>query len=67
MCFQKLSEELNDRDSIVFHYIVVDLRFGKNIVEAFKWIKETLKSVDVLVNSAAVLKRADLLGIYALF
>ncbi|KAL4131045.1 hypothetical protein QTP88_008402 [Uroleucon formosanum] len=45
-----------------FYYFKVDLCSEENIVEAFNWVKSTLKSIDVLVNNAGVLKQSDLLG-----
>ncbi|NP_001153866.1 short-chain dehydrogenase/reductase-like [Acyrthosiphon pisum] len=45
-----------------FYYVKVDLCSEENIMEAFNWVKSTLKSVDVLVNNAGVLKKSDLLG-----
>ncbi|XP_060868443.1 farnesol dehydrogenase-like [Metopolophium dirhodum] len=45
-----------------FYYVKVDLCSEENILEAFKWVKKTLKSVDVLVNNAGVMKQSDLLG-----
>jgi len=45
-----------------FFYVKVDLCSEKNILEAFSWVKRTLKSVDVLINNAGVLKNSDLLG-----
>ncbi|XP_060868890.1 farnesol dehydrogenase-like [Metopolophium dirhodum] len=45
-----------------FYYVKVDLCSEENIIEAFNWVKSTLKSVDVLVNNAGVLKQSDLLG-----
>ncbi|XP_050524000.1 dehydrogenase/reductase SDR family member 11-like [Daktulosphaira vitifoliae] len=44
-----------------FHYFRVDLCQEENILEAFKWIKQTFKCIDVLVNNAGVAKNADLL------
>lgn len=55
---QKLKEELGDN----FHFIKVDLCSEENILEAFSWVKSNLKSVDVLINNAGVLKQSDLLG-----
>ncbi|XP_026809481.1 farnesol dehydrogenase-like [Rhopalosiphum maidis] len=45
-----------------FYYLKVDLCSEENILEAFNWVKTTLKSVDVLVNNAGVWKHSDLLG-----
>ncbi|XP_025197264.1 farnesol dehydrogenase-like [Melanaphis sacchari] len=45
-----------------FFYVKVDLCSEENILEAFNWIKITLKSIDVLINNAGVLKQSDLLG-----
>ncbi|XP_060842512.1 farnesol dehydrogenase-like [Rhopalosiphum padi] len=45
-----------------FYYLKVDLCSEENILEAFHWVKQTLKSVDVLVNNAGVWKYSDLLG-----
>ncbi|XP_025194727.1 farnesol dehydrogenase-like, partial [Melanaphis sacchari] len=45
-----------------FYYHKVDLCSEENILEAFNWIKKTLKSVDVLINNAGVWKHSDLLG-----
>lgn len=45
-----------------FHYMKVDVRNEKNILDAFAWVMKTMKSVDVLVNNAGVLKTADFLG-----
>jgi len=45
-----------------FYYFKVDLCSEENIMEAFNWVKSTLKSIDVLVNNAGVLKQSDLLG-----
>ncbi|XP_060868227.1 farnesol dehydrogenase-like [Metopolophium dirhodum] len=45
-----------------FYYVKVDLCSEENILEAFNWVKRTLKSVDVLVNNAGVWKQSDLLG-----
>ncbi|XP_060854770.1 farnesol dehydrogenase-like [Rhopalosiphum padi] len=45
-----------------FFYVKVDLCSEKNILEAFSWVKRTLKSVDVLINNAGVLKNSDLLA-----
>lgn len=45
-----------------FYYVKVDLCSEENILEAFNWVKRTLKSVDVLVNNAGVWKATDLLG-----
>lgn len=45
-----------------FHYYRVDLCLEQNILEAFAWVKSTLKSVDVLVNNAGVWKNSDVLG-----
>ncbi|XP_050523999.1 dehydrogenase/reductase SDR family member 11-like [Daktulosphaira vitifoliae] len=44
-----------------FHYYKVDVCNEYNILEAFEWIKRTFKSVDVLINNAAVLKYSSLL------
>lgn len=40
----------------------VDVQNEKNILDAFAWVMKTMKSVDVLVNNAGVLKAADFLG-----
>jgi len=53
-----MEEELNGK----FHYVRVDLRSEEDILEAFKWIRSTLKSIDVLINNAGVLKPSDVLG-----
>jgi len=45
-----------------FYYLKVDLCSEENILEAFDWVKNTLKSVDVLINNAGVWKNSDLLG-----
>ncbi|KAF0733299.1 farnesol dehydrogenase-like isoform X3 [Aphis craccivora] len=45
-----------------FYYLKVDLCSEENILEAFDWVKKTLKSVDVLINNAGVWKYSDLLG-----
>lgn len=45
-----------------FYYVKVDLCSEENIMEAFNWVKSTLKSLDVLINNAGVLKQTDLLG-----
>ncbi|XP_015371926.1 PREDICTED: dehydrogenase/reductase SDR family member 11-like [Diuraphis noxia] len=45
-----------------FYYVKVDLCSEENILEAFNWVKRTLKSVDVLINNAGVWKPSDLLG-----
>ncbi|CAH1725315.1 farnesol dehydrogenase-like [Aphis gossypii] len=45
-----------------FFYVKVDLCSEENILEAFNWVKRTLKSIDVLINNAGVMKQSDLLG-----
>jgi len=51
-----------ERKSGKFYYVKVDLTSEENILAAFKWVKTTLKSIDVLINNAGVLKLTDLLG-----
>lgn len=58
LCIQELAKEFKGK----FHYVKVDLRSEESILEAFKWIRSTLKSVDVLINNAGVLKPSDVLG-----
>lgn len=58
---QELQKELEGKSG-KFHYVVVDLLSEESILEAFKWIKETLKTIDVLVNNGGVCKTTDLLG-----
>lgn len=41
----------------------MDLCSEENILKAFCWVKNTLKSVDVLINNAGVWVSSDLLGI----
>ncbi|CAI6351865.1 unnamed protein product [Macrosiphum euphorbiae] len=55
---QELKNELKDN----FHYVKVDLCSEQNILDAFGWVKNTFKSVDVLINNAGVLKLTDVLG-----
>ncbi|VVC44137.1 Hypothetical protein CINCED_3A004145 [Cinara cedri] len=55
---EKLQKELNGKRG-KFHFVKVDLCSEENIVKAFKWVKSTLKSVDVLVNNAGVYKDSD--------
>ncbi|KAL5243139.1 hypothetical protein ACI65C_010549 [Semiaphis heraclei] len=45
-----------------FYYVKVDLCSEENILEAFNWVKKTLKTVDVMINNAGVWKQSDLLG-----
>jgi len=59
--FQELENSLKGKLG-KFYYVKVDLCSEENIIEAFNWVKSTLKSVDVLVNNAGVLKQSDLLG-----
>jgi len=59
--FQELEKDLKGKLG-TFYYVKVDLCSEENILEAFKWVKRTLKSVDVLVNNAGVWKQSDLLG-----
>lgn len=61
--FQELQNELEGKSGN-FHYFKVDLCSEENILEAFEWVKNTFKSVDVLVNNAGVLKTTDLMGKY---
>lgn len=58
LVFQELKNELKDN----FHYVKVDLCSEQNILDAFGWVKNTFKSVDVLINNAGVLKLTDVLG-----
>jgi len=58
--FQELEKELKGKLG-TFYYVKVDLCSEENILEAFNWVKTTLKAVDVLVNNAGVLKPSDLL------
>ncbi|XP_022165317.1 farnesol dehydrogenase-like [Myzus persicae] len=66
--FARREHKLEDLESDLkgklgkFYYIKVDLCSEENILEAFKWVKKTLKSVDVLINNAGVLKQTDFLG-----
>ncbi|XP_060841752.1 farnesol dehydrogenase-like [Rhopalosiphum padi] len=55
---QELKKELKDN----FYYVKVDLCSEKNILDAFQWVKVTLKSIDVLINNAGVLKLTDIFG-----
>lgn len=55
-------QKLKERLGRTFHYLKVDLCSEENILEAFGWVKCTLKSVDVLINNAGVLKLSNLLG-----
>lgn len=64
--FQALQEELNGKKLDSFHFIKVDVCSKENILEAFAWVKNTLKSIDVLINNAGVWKSSDLLGLYIL-
>jgi len=59
--FQELEKDLKGKLG-TFYYVKVDLCSEENILEAFNWVKRTLKSVDVLVNNAGVWKQSDLLG-----
>lgn len=59
---QVIEKELNNNKSGKFYYVKVDLCVEEDILKAFEWIKNTLKSVDVLINNAAVLKYTNLLG-----
>lgn len=61
MFLQELEKELKGKNG-KFYYIKVDLCSEKNILDAFQWVKKTLKTVDVLVNNAGVWKSTDLLG-----
>jgi len=58
LVLQELKNELKDN----FHYVKVDLCLEKNNLDVFGWKKNTLKSIDVLVNNAGVLKLTDVLG-----
>lgn len=58
---QELEKELQGKSG-KFYYKKCDLRSEEEILEAFKWVKNTLKRVDVLVNNAGVWKSSDLLG-----
>ncbi|XP_008178170.1 uncharacterized protein LOC100168880 isoform X2 [Acyrthosiphon pisum] len=58
---QELEKDLKGKLG-AFYYVKVDLCSEENILEAFNWVKRTLKSVDVLVNNAGVWKPSDLLG-----
>ncbi|CAH1708924.1 unnamed protein product [Aphis gossypii] len=58
---QVLEEDLKGKPG-KFYYLKVDLCSEENILEAFNWVKITLKSVDVLINNAGVWKHSDLLG-----
>ncbi|XP_022175344.1 farnesol dehydrogenase-like [Myzus persicae] len=58
---QELQENLKGKPG-TFYYFKVDLCSEENILEAFNWVKTTLKAVDVLVNNAGVWKQSDLLG-----
>jgi NADP-dependent 3-hydroxy acid dehydrogenase YdfG len=55
---QELQKKLKEN----FYYVKVNLCSEENILEAFRWVKSTLKSVDVLINNAGVFKMNDLLG-----
>lgn len=58
---QELEKELQ-KELGKFYFVKVDLCSEENILEAFKWVKSTLKKIDVLVNNAGVWKSTDLLG-----
>ncbi|KAL4121351.1 hypothetical protein QTP88_013880 [Uroleucon formosanum] len=58
---QELAKDLKGKLG-TFFYVKVNLCSEENILEAFNWIKRTLKSIDVLVNNAGVSKKSDLLG-----
>ncbi|XP_026809482.1 farnesol dehydrogenase-like [Rhopalosiphum maidis] len=45
-----------------FYYVKVDLCSEENILEAFNWVKTTLKSVDVLINNAGIMTLTNILG-----
>jgi len=47
-----------------FYYVKVDLCSEENILEAFNWVKTTLKSIDVLVNNAGIMTLTNILGKY---
>lgn len=59
--FQELEQELREKPG-KFYFVKVDLCSEKNILEAFEWVKSSLKTVHVLVNNAGVAKSSDLLG-----
>lgn len=58
---EELRETLSGKPG-EFHYYKVDLCSEQNIREAFAWVRNKLKSVDVLVNNAGVWKNCDVLG-----
>ncbi|VVC26148.1 Hypothetical protein CINCED_3A010977 [Cinara cedri] len=58
---RELENQLKEKQG-KFYYVKVDLCSEENILEAFAWVKKTLKSVDVLINNAGVLKLTDSLG-----
>ena len=58
---QELEKSLEGKSG-KFYYVKVDLTSEENILAAFKWVKTTLKSIDVLINNAGVWKFTDLLG-----
>lgn len=58
---RELEKELQGKPG-KFYYQKVDLCSEENILNAFKWVKSTLKTVDVLVNNAGVWISSDLFG-----
>lgn len=60
--FIGIKQELKDN----LYYIKVDLCSEKIILDAFEWLKIILKSIDVLINKAGVVKLTNLFGKFKL-
>jgi len=58
---QELQKELDGKIG-KFYYAKMDVCSEENILEVFSWVRRTIKSVDVLINNAGVLKACDVLG-----
>ncbi|XP_051172966.1 uncharacterized protein LOC127289209 [Leptopilina boulardi] len=52
---EKIKNHLNKNEKGAFHPIKCDVSKEQDIIKAFQWIEKNLKSVDILVNNAAVL------------
>ncbi|XP_051172967.1 uncharacterized protein LOC127289210 [Leptopilina boulardi] len=51
---EKIKIELKDKGKLLFFPLKCDISKEDDILKSFKWIEENLKSVDILVNNAAV-------------
>jgi len=58
---QELSKSLQSATGKLYA-VKCDVTKDSDIEKAFKWIKDNLEGVDILVNNAAVLKPIPLIG-----